>query len=62
MKKQNVGVSDRVHIPGGSPASSQGSPRNRHDVTVDSVIVPVEASDASPVRANTQSRTFTING
>jgi hypothetical protein len=49
-------------VAGGSSASSQGSPRNRHEVPADSVIVPAEASDASPVRANTQSRTFTITG
>jgi tRNA threonylcarbamoyladenosine modification (KEOPS) complex Pcc1 subunit len=52
-----------LHVAGGSPASSQGSPRSRYDVAADndSVVVRAPAPDASPVRANTQSRTYTIN-
>jgi hypothetical protein len=59
-KQQGDEVPSILHKAGGSSASSQVSPRSRHDVASDSVIVRVEASDASPVRANTQSRTFTI--
>lgn len=61
--QQNDQAHAPVHAAGGSPTSSQGSPRSRHDVAADasSVIVRAEAPDASPVRANTQSRTFTIN-
>jgi hypothetical protein len=61
MAKQQ-GDEARSSVPvSGSPASSQASPRKRHEVGADSVIVRVEASDASPIRANSQSRTFTIN-
>ena len=49
-----------VRVTGGPSASPQGSPRDRHAIAADSVIVRVEASDAAPIRANTRSRTFTI--
>ena len=60
-QKREVRSSVLQATSGASPsAASQGSPRARYDVGADSVVVKIEASDGSPVRANTQSRTFTI--